>query len=130
MRSANRTILLLAVALFLALDVQPTARAQRDSESCTSFTQIQPGPEGYAIPLQYGSFADVEIGSASNGTVQIDVTVIQQSVLKDRRIWVLVPGRVYLVSEILGVENLFEFGSPLLLRIETSAPVTALLVRR
>jgi hypothetical protein len=108
-------------------------RAQVEDRRCTSFAQLEadPGaPLRYTIPLAYGSFADVEIGGTGSGTLQLEVEAWEQSVLKDRRIWVLVPGRVVLLSEILDVENLFQIGDPLLIRLEASAPVSAMLVRR
>jgi hypothetical protein len=123
--------LILLAALLLARG--PRVRAQVEERRCTSFAQLEAAPAApleYTIPLAYGSFADVEIGAAGGGTVQLEVTAAEQSVIKDRRLWVLVPGRVVLLSEILGVENLFQIGDPLLVRVEASAPVSAMLVRR
>jgi hypothetical protein len=130
MRLRNMTLLLFA-AVLIGLQVGPSARAQDPREPCASFTALSPDVGGgYTVPLAYGSFADVEIGSQVGGTVQLEVEVLQQSVIKDRRIWVLVPGRVVLLTEVLGVENLFEIGSPLLVRIRVSEPVSVMLVRR
>jgi hypothetical protein len=83
----------------------------------------------YSFPLYYGRFADVEVGASDADTVQLEVTVFEDSAIQDRRIWNLIPGRVELLTEILDVDNLFELGSPLLVRMETSGPVTAVLVR-
>lgn len=136
MRSQSTGPFLLLPAILLAT-AWAGARAQAPPapEPCasTSFTQLFPdagAPFSYTIPLHYGTFADVEIGSATSGTVQLSVDVFEKSVLKERRIWVLVPGRVVLVSDILGVENLFEIGSSLLVRVNASAPVSAMLVRQ
>jgi hypothetical protein len=79
-----------------------------------------PGPElAYSFPLHHGTFADVEVGAVGVGTVQLEVTVLEDSAIKDRRFWVLVPGRVELLTEILDVDNLFEIGSPLMVRAAT-----------
>ncbi|MGH9321621.1 MAG: hypothetical protein ACRD21_07845 [Vicinamibacteria bacterium] len=131
--NAHRWAPFLLLAFLVALIPGSGVRAQSESESCTSFTLLEPdlGPDlSYSVPLHYGSFADVEIGSASEGTVQLEVTVFEESAIKDRRIWTLVPRRVELATEILGVENLLEIGSPLLVRIEASGPVSAILVRK
>jgi len=125
----------LGVAFLLLLNPGPGVRAQSDVEACTSFTLLSPDPGGelaYTFPLHYGRFADVEVGAMASfggGTVRLEVTVFEDSAIKDRRIWVLVPGRVELLTEILDVDNLFEIGSPLLVRITASGPVSATLVR-
>ncbi len=124
----------LVVAFLLVLNPGPGVRAQSDVEACISFTLLSPDPGGelaYTFPLHYGRFADVEVGAMGSfgGTVQLEVTVFEDSSIKDRRIWVLVPGRVELLTEILDVRNLFELGSPLLVRMTASAPVSATLVR-
>lgn len=125
----------LVVAILLVLNPGPGVRAQSDVEACVSYTVLSPDPGGelaYSFPLHYGRFADVEVGamgSFGGGTVQLEVTVFEDSSIKDRRIWVLVPGRVELLTEILDVRNLFELGSPLLVRMTASAPVSATLVR-
>jgi hypothetical protein len=109
------------------------AQAQDGREACTSFTLLEPdpGPElAYTVPLSYGSFADVEIGSAAEGTVQLEITVYRESAIRERRLFVLIPRQVELATEILGVDDLFEIGSPLLVRIEPSGPVSAILVRK
>jgi hypothetical protein len=130
MRLRNVTLMLFAAAL-MGLAAGPTARAQDPREPCASFAALSPDVGGgYTVPLVYGSFADVEIASQTEGSVQLEIEVLQQSVIKDRRIWVLVPGRVVLLTEVLGVENLFELGSPLLVRVRASEPVSAILVRR
>jgi hypothetical protein len=132
MKGVRYWLFLIALA-GLSLAQGPRARAQVEDRRCTSFAQLEadPGtPLTYTIPLAYGSFADVEIGGTGGSTVQLEVTAAEQSVIKDRRIWVLVPGRVVLLSEILDVENLFQIGDPLLVRVEASAPVSAMLVRR
>ncbi len=116
----------------------PGVRAQENVEACTSFILLtpDPGPElAYTFPLHYGTFADVEVGalgafgSLGDGTVQLEVTVLEGSAIKDRRIWILISGRVELLTEILDVENLFEIGSPLLVRMTASGPLSAMLVR-
>ncbi len=61
--------------------------------------------------------------------MQLEVTVFEDSAIKDRRTWILIPGRVELLTEILDVDNLFEIGSPLLVQMEASGPVSATLVR-
>jgi hypothetical protein len=107
-------------------------RAQSAVEVCTSFISLAPDPGlglTYTFPLHYGKFADVEVGGAVSETVQLEVTVFEESAIKDRRIWVLVPGRVELLTSILDVENLFEIGSPLLVRMTASGPVSAMLIR-
>jgi hypothetical protein len=132
MKGIRSWLFLIALA-GLSLAQGPRARAQVEDRRCTSFSQLEadPGaPLNYTIPLAYGSFADVEIGGTGVGTVQLEAEAWEQSVLKDRRIWVLVPGRVVLLTEILDVENLFQIGDPLLIRLEASAPVSAMLVRR
>jgi hypothetical protein len=123
------------VAILLVLNPGPGVLAQSDVEACVSYTLLSPDPGGelaYTFPLHYGRFADVEVGamtSVGGGTVQLEVTVFEDSSIQDRRIWVLVPGRVELLTEILDVRNLFELGSPLLVRMTASAPVSATLVR-
>ena len=123
------------MAFLLVLRPGPGVRAQENVEACTSFILLtpDPGPElAYTFPLQYGTFADVEVGAVGafgDGTVQLEVTVLEGSAIKDRRIWVLVPGRVELLTEILNVDNLFEIGSPLLVRMTASGPLSAMLVR-
>ncbi len=125
----------LVVAILLVLNPGPGVRAQSGVEACTSFTRLSPDSGGelaYTFPLHYGRFADVEVGATSSfggGTVQLEVTVFEDSSIKDRRIWVLVPGRVELLTEILDVDNLFEIGSPLLVRMTASGPLSATLVR-
>jgi hypothetical protein len=124
----------LVVVSLLVLNPGPGVRAQSDVEACISFTPLSRDPGGelaYTFPLHYGRFADVEVGAMGSfgSTVQLEVTVFEDSSIKDRRIWVLVPGRVELLTEILDVRNLFELGSPLLVRMTASAPVSATLVR-
>lgn len=116
----------------LVLKPGPGVRAQSAVDACTSFILLPPDPGlglTYTFPLHYGKFADVEVGAAVGETVQLEVTVFEKSAIKDRRIWVLVPGRVELLTEILDVDNLFEIGSPLLVRMAASGPVSAMLVR-
>jgi hypothetical protein len=119
----------------LVLKPGPGVRAQTKSETCTSFILLEsdPGPEpAYTFPLHYGTFADVELGAVDavgGGTVRLEVTVFERSAIKDRRTWILIPGRVELLTEILGVDNLFEIGSPLLVRMTASGPLSAMLVR-
>jgi len=132
MKKTQSWVLSLAVLALVSLPSGTTARAQSESESCTSFTPLEPdpGPElAYSFPLHYGTFADVEVGALDNSAVQLEVTVFERSAIKDRRIWILVPGRVELLTEILDVENLFEIGSPLLVRMTASGPLSAMLVR-
>jgi hypothetical protein len=125
------------VAPFLVLPVVllcagSGVRAQTDSAGCRSFLVLEPdlgGALSYSFPLHYGTFADVEVGASTDTVVQIEVTVFEDSAIEDRRIWTLIPGRVELLTEILDVENLFEIGEPLLVRIEASGPVSATLVR-
>lgn len=125
------------VAPFLALllvflSEGSAVRAQNDPAGCRNFLLLSPdlGVElVYSFPLLYGTFADVEVGASADSTVQIEVTVFEDSAIQDRRIWTLIPGRVELLTEILDVENLFEIGEPLLVRIEASGPVSATLVR-
>lgn len=125
----HRTAPFLAALCFLVLSPGSGVRAQ--SEVCTSYTPIDlDAGAAYSVPLHYGTFADVEVGAAIGDTVQLEVTVFEESVVKDRRIWVLVPGRVELLTEILDVENLFQIGDPLLVRMTASGPVSAILVRR
>jgi hypothetical protein len=124
----------LVVVSLLVLNPGPGVRAQSDVEACISFTPLSPDPGGelaYTFPLHYGRFADVEVGAMGSfgNTVQLEVTVFEDSSIKDRRIWVLVPGRVELLTEILDVRNLFELGSPLLVRMTASGPLSATLVR-
>jgi hypothetical protein len=125
----------LPIAALLLAAAWALAQSPSPAEPCssTSFTQLFPdtgAPLSYTVPLQYGTFADVEIGSATSGTVQLAVDVFEKSVLKERRIWVLVPGRVVLLTDILDVDNLFEIGSALLVQIDASSPVSAMLVRQ
>lgn len=120
--------------LLFVLVLEPGAgvRAQSEVEACKNFILLEPdpGPDfAYTFPLHYGRFADVEVGAVGGGTLQLQVTVFEDSAIKDRRIWVLVPGKVELLTEILSVENLFEIGSPLLVRMTASEPVSAMLVR-
>jgi len=123
------------MGFLLVLKPGPGVRAQENVEACTSFILLapDPGPElAYTFPVHYGTFADVEVGAVGamgGGTVQLEVTVFEKSAIKDRRIWVLVPGRVELLTEILDVDNLFEIGSPLLVRMTASGPLSAMLVR-
>src|SRR3972149_10033196 len=89
----------------LVLKPGPGVRAQENVEACTSFILLapDPGPElAYTFPLHYGTFADVEVGAGGDGTVQLEVTVFEKSAIKDRRIWVLVPGRAEGLAENLG----------------------------
>jgi hypothetical protein len=135
MKSIRAFLLLATVLLATAWSFGLGAYAQEPSEPCASmsFTQLFPdagAPLSYTVPLHYGTFADVEVGSATSSTVQLAVDVFEKSVLKERRIWVLVPGRVVLVSDLLDVENLFEIGTSLLVRLDASAPVSAMLVRQ
>jgi hypothetical protein len=116
----------------LVLKPGPGVSAQTKAEACTSFTLLEPdpGPElAYTFPLHYGTFADVEVGAVDDTSVRLEVTVLEGSAIKDRRIWILIPGRVELLTEILGVDNLFEIGSPLLVRMTASGPLSAMLVR-
>lgn len=133
MKSTWRWMSFLSVLLVASLDGGPRVRAQAAKESCTSFVQLVPDvgdPLSYTVPLHYGTFADVELAASGGETVQLEVEARQDSAIRDRRIWVLIPGRVSLLTEVLGVENLFQVGSPLVLRISASAPVSATLVRR
>jgi hypothetical protein len=120
------------VLLLVSLAAGSAVRAQNDPGGCRTFIPLSPdlGVElVYSFPLYYGRFADVEVGASDADTVQLEVTVFEDSAIQDRRIWNLIPGRVELLTEILDVDNLFELGSPLLVRMETSGPVTAVLVR-
>jgi hypothetical protein len=125
----------LVVGFLLVLKPGPGVSAQNKVAACTSFILLEPdpGPDlAYTFPLHYGTFADVEVGAVGavgDGTVRLEVTVFEGSAIKDRRIWVLVPGRVELLTEILNVDNLFEIGSPLLVRMTASGPLSAMLVR-
>jgi hypothetical protein len=122
---------LLLVSL-LVLEPGHSVEAQGEVEACTSFIRLAPDPGlelAYSFPLRYGKFADVELGAADGGAVQLEVTVFEDSAIKDRRIWILVPGRVDLLTDILDVKNLFEIGSPLLIRMTASGPLSAMLVR-
>jgi hypothetical protein len=133
MKSIREWIVPLSLLLLAASTLGPRARAQETPEPCTSFAQLAPdagAPFGYTIPLLYGSFADVEVAAASSGTVQLQVEVVEKSAIRDRRIWILVPGRVVLLSDVLGVDDLFDIGEELVVRVEASAPVSAVLVRR
>jgi hypothetical protein len=108
------------------------ARAQNEPAPCTSFIPLFPDPglePSYTFPLHYGAFADVEVGAVGNGVVRLEVTVFEDSVIRDRRIWTLVPGEVELMTEILDVPNLFAIGRPLLVRMTASGPVSAMLIR-
>jgi len=120
------------VGFLLVLQPGSGVRAQSEVEACSSFILLEPdpGPElAYTFPLHYGRFADVEVGGLGDGTMRLEVSVFEDSAIKDRRIWVLVPGRVELLTEILDVDNLFEIGSPLLVRMTASGPVSAMLIR-
>ena len=131
MKKAQSWVLSLVLLALVSLPSGTTARAQSEN-ACASFTRLEPdpGPElAYTFPLHYGTFADVEVGAVGDGTVRLEVTVFEGSAIKDRRIWILVPGRVDLLTGILDVENLFEIGSPLLVRMTGSGPVSAMLVR-
>jgi hypothetical protein len=122
----------LVVGFLLVLKPGPQVSAQSEAEACKSFVLLEPdpGPElAYTFPVHYGTFADVEVGSLGIDTVRLEVTVFEDSSIKDRRIWVLIPGRVDLLTEILDVENLFEIGGPLLVRMTASGPLSAMLVR-
>ena len=122
----------LVVGFLLVLKPGPGVRAQSEVDACTSFIVLSPDPGGelaYTFPLHYGTFADVEVGAVDDSAVQLEVTVFERSAIKDRRIWILIPGRVELLTEILDVDNLFEIGSPLLVRMTASGPVSAMLVR-
>ncbi len=125
----------LLLVFLLVLKPGPGVRAQTEVDACTSFTLLSPDPGAelaYTFPIHYGTFADVEVGAVgafADGTVRLEVTVLKDSSIKDRRIWVLVPGRVELLTEILGVDNLFDIGSPLLVRMTASGPLSAILVR-
>jgi hypothetical protein len=122
----------LVVGFLLVLKPGPGVSAQGKTRDMHQLhpARARPGPElAYTFPLHYGTFADVEVGAVTLGAVQLEVTVFEDSSIKDRRIWVLVPGRVELLTEILDVDNLFEFGSPLLIRMTASGPVSATLVR-
>jgi hypothetical protein len=108
------------------------ARAQNEPARCTSFIPLFPDPglePSYTFPLHYGAFADVEVGAVGSGVLRLEVTVFEDSVLRDRRIWTLVPGEVELLTEILDVPNLFAIGRPLLVRMSASGPVSAMLIR-
>ena len=114
------------------LSAGSSVRAQSDPAGCRTFLPLSPdlGMEPvYSFPLFYGRFADVEVAATEGNTVQLEVTVFEDSAIKDRRFWTLIPGRVELLTEILDVENLFEIGSPLLVRMEASGPLSATLVR-
>jgi hypothetical protein len=129
--SIHRGVPFLLLAFVVILQGGSGARAQSGNEACNSFIVLTPDSGGaYTFPLQYGTFADVEVGAAFDGTVQIEVTVFEDSAIKDRRLWTLIPGRVELLTEILDVPNLFEVGRPLLVRMIASGPVSAMLVRR
>jgi hypothetical protein len=128
----HRVAPFLLVTLLLVLRPGPGVRAQNDVAASTSFILLapDPGPEfAYSFPLHYGTFADVEVGAVGSGSVQLEVTVLEDSAIKDRRIWILQPGRVELLTEILDVQNLLEIGSPLLVRMTASGPLSAMLVR-
>ena len=129
----SRTILFASVALAAVLEAGPPLRAQVDPAPCTSFSQLAPDagdPLSYTVPLRYGSFADVEIGASGGQTIQLQVEVFEDTAIKDRRTWVVIPGRVVLLSEVLGAPNLFQLGSALVLHVTTSSPVSAVMVRR
>lgn len=128
----HRVAPFLLVSFLLVLRPGPAVRAQSDVAASTSFILLapEPGPDfAYTFPLHYGTFADVEVAAAGSGSVQLEVTVLEDSSIKDRRIWILLPGRVELLTEILDVENLLEIGSPLLVRMTASGPLSAMLVR-
>jgi hypothetical protein len=116
----------------LFLSAGSSVRAQGDPAGCRNFLPLTPdlGVDlVYSFPLHYGRFADVEVAAVEGNTVQLEVTVFEDSAIKDRRFWTLIPGRVELLTEILDVENLFELGSPLLVRMEPTGPLSATLVR-
>jgi hypothetical protein len=69
------------------------------------------------------------VGAVGSGVVRLEVTVFEDSVIRDRRLWTLIPGEVELLTEILDVPNLFAIGRPLLVRITASGPVSAMLIR-
>jgi hypothetical protein len=122
----------LLLVFLMILNPGSRVRAQSEVKVCTDFILLSPdpGPElAYTFPLQYGTFADAEVGAVGDATVRLEVTVFEDSAIKDRRIWILVPGRVELLTEILDVENLFEIGSPLLVRMTASGPLSAMLIR-
>ncbi len=132
MKKAQSWVLFLALLPLVSLLPSGTTARARSENACANFILLEPdpGPElAYSFPLHYGTFADVEVGAVDDSAVQLEVTVFERSAIKDRRIWVLVPGRVELLTDILGVENLFEIGSPLLVRMTASAPLSAMLVR-
>jgi hypothetical protein len=131
-KHSHRTAPLLLLAFVLALTPGHGVEAQGGPEACTSFLPLAPdaGLElTYSFPLRYGRFADVEVAGVGDRAVQLEVTVFEDSGIKDRRIWILVPGKVELLTEILDVANLFEIGSPLLIRMAPSGPLSAVLVR-
>lgn len=122
-----------SAALLLLYIGQSRILAQDETTPCTSFTVLSPDvsdPLGFTVPIAYGSFADVELAATGDDTVQLEVEVLEDSAILDRRIRILVPGRVELLTEALDVENLLELGSPILVRMRASEPVSAVLVRR
>jgi hypothetical protein len=133
MKNASLWVLVLSVPFVGALWRGPSVRAQAVRESCTSFAPLVADagdPLSYTVPLHYGTFADVELAAAGTGTVQVQVEALSDSAIKDRRTWILNPGRVVVLTGILGVENLFEVAPKLVLHISAAAPVSAILVRR
>lgn len=111
----------------------PGALAQESDAACSSFSELQSDRgQGrvYTIPIAYGDFADLEIAPLAESTTRLDIEVYEQSALRDRRITVVVPHRVELLTEILNVENLFDLGRPLFVRIEADPPVKVMLVRQ
>jgi hypothetical protein len=132
-KNASQWILMFSVLFVSGLSGGSSLRAQAAGESCTSFAPLVPDAGNslsYTVALHYGRFADVELASQGRETVQLQVEALQDSAIKDRRIWILIPGRVVLLTEILGVDNLFNVGSPLVLHLTAEAPVSAILVRR
>jgi hypothetical protein len=133
MKNALRWVLILSVLAVAGLSDGPFVRAQVAQESCTSFAPLVSDtgdPLSYTVPLHYGAFADIELAASGQETVQLQVEALQDSAIKDRRTWVLIPGRVVLLTEVLGVNNLFDVGSPLVVHISAPTPVSAILVRR
>lgn len=133
MNNASQWVLILAIPIVAGLLIEPGAGAQTTKESCTSFVPLfssSASPLAYTVPLRYGTFADVELAASGDETVQIEVKAVQDGAIKDRRTWILIPGRVQLLTDIFGVENLFEIGSPLVIHIDPVSPVAAILVRR
>lgn len=126
-------VLIAGIVALIAGDNPASAQAPDSGEGCTSFSELQSdfgGGRVFTFPIAYGGFADVEIAPLEESTTRIDVEVYEQSALRDRRITAIVPRRVELLTEILDVENLFELGLPLFVRIEADQPVRMMLVRR